>query len=103
MCRKYVDDKKNTKRSPSQKINNLRAIGESALFSNPQRTNIELLQAYDKLLKDDQEPWTCVGHETKGHTRRVTELAVSLAQALGLGEKEINHIRRGALLHDLEK
>lgn len=42
-------------------------------------------------------------HETEGHSRRVTELTVELAQAFGiLGETLVN-VRRGALLHDVGK
>jgi HD-GYP domain-containing protein (c-di-GMP phosphodiesterase class II) len=79
------------------------AIGKSTLFSNLQRTNIELLQAYDKTIEGWSRAMDLRDHETEGHTQRVTELAVRLAQVLGLGEKEIVHIRRGALLHDMGK
>src|SRR5260370_807866 len=41
--------------------------------------------------------------ETEGHSRRVTERTVRLAQAMGLGNAELVHIRRGALLHDIGK
>src|SRR5262249_31122303 len=36
-----------------------------------------------------------------GHTRRVADLAVRLAQAVGLTAAELIHVRRGALLHDI--
>lgn len=35
------------------------------------------------------------------HRQRVAALAVSLAQALGLGEQDVTAIRRAALLHDI--
>lgn len=79
------------------------AIGKSTLFSNLQRSNIELLQAYDKTIEGWSRAMDLRDHETEGHTLRVTELAVSLAQASGLSEKEVVHIRRGALLHDMGK
>lgn len=41
--------------------------------------------------------------ETKGHTIRVTELTIKLARIFALTEKELEHIRRGALLHDIGK
>jgi putative nucleotidyltransferase with HDIG domain len=41
--------------------------------------------------------------ETEGHSRRLVELSARLAQALGLSEEEIVHLRRGALLHDIGK
>jgi putative nucleotidyltransferase with HDIG domain len=41
--------------------------------------------------------------ETEGHSRRLVELSTRLAQALGLSDEEIGHLRRGALLHDIGK
>lgn len=41
--------------------------------------------------------------ETEGHTQRVTDLAVRLAEALGIGGENLEHLRRGALLHDIGK
>lgn len=41
--------------------------------------------------------------ETAGHTERVTRLALRLAEALGLGEPALTHLRWGAYLHDLGK
>ena len=42
-------------------------------------------------------------HETEGHSRRVTTMTLRLARAMGVGEAELVHVRRGALLHDLGK
>jgi putative two-component system response regulator len=39
----------------------------------------------------------------RGHAERLTSLAMRLAQAVGLGEQEIETIRLGALLHDVGK
>jgi HD-GYP domain-containing protein (c-di-GMP phosphodiesterase class II) len=41
--------------------------------------------------------------ETEGHTQRVTQLTVNLAEKLGYDDNEIIDIRRGALLHDIGK
>lgn len=41
--------------------------------------------------------------ETEGHTRRVTEMTVQLARAIGVSEEALAHYRRGALLHDVGK
>ncbi len=41
--------------------------------------------------------------EPAGHTRRVTEMAVQLAAALGVPVGRLDDIRRGALLHDIGK
>ena len=60
-------------------------------------------QMYDSII----EGWTRMlelrDSEPKGHSKRVTELAVDLARVLGLGEQEVMRIRRGALLHDVGK
>ena len=41
--------------------------------------------------------------ETEGHTQRVTEMTVSLAEAMGVFGDDLVAIRRGALLHDIGK
>ena len=68
-----------------------------------QRAHTDLQEAYDRTI----EGWVLAldlrDRETEGHTKRVTELTVKLAQALGCSDEEIVHIRRGALLHDIGK
>ena len=41
--------------------------------------------------------------ETEGHSRRVAEITVKLASRLEVRNTELEHIRRGALLHDIGK
>ena len=41
--------------------------------------------------------------ETEGHSRRLVELSTRLGQAVGLSTEEIDHLRHGALLHDIGK
>jgi putative nucleotidyltransferase with HDIG domain len=61
------------------------------------RTNYDLtLEAWAKVLEYRDR-------ETEGHSRRLVELSTQLATALGLGTDEIDHLRRGALLHDIGK
>ena len=38
---------------------------------------------------------------SEGHIRRVTDMAVALAQHMGMSERDVVHVRRGALLHDI--
>ena len=63
----------------------------------------KIRQAYDLTL----EGWAlALEHrdgETEGHCRRVTELAVDLARALGYPEEALETVRRGSLLHDIGK
>jgi len=40
---------------------------------------------------------------TEEHTMRVTELAVQMAEALGITGEDLVNVRRGALLHDIGK
>jgi putative nucleotidyltransferase with HDIG domain len=39
----------------------------------------------------------------EGHTRRVTELTLSMARALEMSARDLVHVRRGAILHDIGK
>jgi HD-GYP domain-containing protein (c-di-GMP phosphodiesterase class II) len=41
--------------------------------------------------------------ETKGTPSEVVEMTVRLAQLMGIADKDLIHIRRGALLHDIGK
>ncbi len=42
-------------------------------------------------------------HETKGHSQHVVDMTMALANQMGIPERTLNHIRRGALLHDIGK
>jgi len=46
---------------------------------------------------DAKSPWT------KGHSERVTRYALSIAEELGLKEKDMEDLRTAALLHDIGK
>lgn len=65
--------------------------------------NAELMQAYDATIEGWSRALDLRDQETEGHSRRVTELTIRLACALGLSEDELVHVRRGALLHDIGK
>ena len=62
-----------------------------------------LLKAYDTTLWGWAKALELRDKETEDHSRRVTELTVTLARAMGLQGKELTHIRRGAILHDIGK
>ena len=61
----------------------------------------ELILAYDATLEVFSTALELRDGEAKEHTPRVTEMALSLAKVLGVNNKELVHIRRGALLHDV--
>ncbi len=63
----------------------------------------ELAEAYDTTLEGWARTLELRDEETEGHSRRVTELTLKIAIALRLSEEEIEHIRRGAILHDIGK
>lgn len=79
------------------------AIDNAGLFDSLQRSNVELALAYDTTIEGWSKALDLRDKETEGHTQRVTELTLRLAQAMGLPEVQLIHIRRGALLHDIGK
>jgi HD-GYP domain-containing protein (c-di-GMP phosphodiesterase class II) len=79
------------------------AIENVSLFNDLQRSTSDLILAYDTTLEGWTRALDLRDRETEGHTRRVTEMAVRLAQAMGVSDTELVHVRRGALLHDIGK
>ncbi len=71
----------------------------------------EEVLALNKSLEDSYEAviegWSAAmdlwDEDTEGHSQRVAKWATDFGERLGLGEREIVKIRRGALLHDLGK
>lgn len=63
----------------------------------------ELLTSYHKTI----EGWSCAldlrDKETEGHTKRVTEKSLIFAQSIGICADQMEHIRMGAILHDVGK
>ena len=79
------------------------AIESATLFENLQQTNEELVRAYDTTIEGWSRALDLRDRETEGHTRRVTEMTLTLADNFGFEEQELVHMRRGALLHDIGK
>ncbi len=65
--------------------------------------NAELTGAYDATIEGWSRALDLRDKETEGHSRRVTEMTLRLARALGLPEEALVQARRGALLHDIGK
>jgi putative nucleotidyltransferase with HDIG domain len=63
----------------------------------------DLIKAYDETLEGWAKALEFRDKETEGHSERVTNLAVKLAEALGVQGEALVNIRRGALLHDIGK
>jgi putative two-component system response regulator len=68
-----------------------------------QEANVQLLNAYEATIESLSHALDLRDRETEGHSQRVTELTVQLAQALNMSSEEIMHLRRGSLLHDVGK
>ncbi len=79
------------------------AIDNAELFNNLYRSSAELMQAYDATIEGWSRALDLRDKETEGHTRRVTEITLRLAEVMGYKDEELVHIRRGALLHDMGK
>jgi PAS domain S-box-containing protein len=79
------------------------AIDNAQLFEGMERSNRNLSLAYDATIEGWSRALDLRDRQTEGHSRRVTDLTVKLAKAVGMSEEEIVHARRGALLHDMGK
>jgi len=79
------------------------AVDNTSLFTDLQRSNTELFNAYDSTIEGWSHALDLRDKETEGHTLRVTEMALKLARAAGINEAELVHVRRGSLLHDIGK
>jgi HD-GYP domain-containing protein (c-di-GMP phosphodiesterase class II) len=63
--------------------------------------NLDLVLAYDTTLEGLGRALDYRQKESEGHTQRVTEMALALAQTLGMNDNDQVSVRRGALLHDI--
>jgi PAS domain S-box-containing protein/putative nucleotidyltransferase with HDIG domain len=79
------------------------AIDNAALYDNLQQSNLELTIAYDRTLEGWIKALELRSHETEQHTRRVTQLTIKIARAMGIHDERLTHFWRGALLHDIGK
>ncbi|MFN8412903.1 MAG: GAF domain-containing protein [Anaerolineales bacterium] len=79
------------------------AIESASLLENLQRSNTELMLAYDVTIEGWSRALDLRDQETEGHTQRVTEMALRLAEKMGMSDIDKLNLRRGALLHDIGK
>jgi HD-GYP domain-containing protein (c-di-GMP phosphodiesterase class II) len=79
------------------------AIDNATLFNELQTSNTELVIAYDSTIEGWGKALNLRDRETEDHTQRVTDMTLRIAQIYGMSEKELVHVRRGALLHDIGK
>lgn len=79
------------------------AIENAQLFMEFRNSARELQEAYDHTIEALAYALDLRDKETEGHSRRVADLTVALARAMGIEGERITHLRRGALLHDIGK
>jgi putative nucleotidyltransferase with HDIG domain len=79
------------------------SIYNAELYSFLQRSNFDLEVAYDTTLEGWARALEMRDRETEGHSRRVADRTVQLALVMGIPERDIANVRRGALLHDIGK
>lgn len=79
------------------------AIDNAQLFKNLQRSNQELILAYDTTLEGWGKALELRDKETQGHTRRVATMTVELARRMGVEGEQLAYVMRGTLLHDIGK
>lgn len=63
----------------------------------------ELAEAYDTTLEGWARALELRDKETEGHSRRVTENTLKIAITMNIDGDYLEHIRRGAILHDIGK
>jgi len=72
------------------------ALSNARLIEELEKLNLGTLQALARTI-DAKSPWTA------GHSERVTDFALRIGWVMGLGQKEIDLLHRGGLLHDIGK
>jgi HD-GYP domain-containing protein (c-di-GMP phosphodiesterase class II) len=79
------------------------AVSFNQMIESLQQSRQALVESYDKTLHGWSKALELRDHETQGHSQRVADLTLELARRLQVGEEELSHIRRGAILHDIGK
>jgi HD-GYP domain-containing protein (c-di-GMP phosphodiesterase class II) len=75
----------------------------NSMVASLSQTQKDLINAYDSTLEGWAKALELRDKETEGHSERVTDLTIRLAQAMGIQGEALVNIRRGALLHDIGK
>lgn len=108
-----LGEERNYNREPfdEQKMNLARAIGDQSasairrtlLHAQTEQDKRDLATAYDATIEGWSRALDLRDKETEGHTQRVVEMTLRLARHFGFSGEQLDHIRRGALLHDIGK
>ena len=79
------------------------SVANARLFTSVQQASRAMTRAYDATLEGWSLALEMRDQATMGHTQRVTEMTLALAARMGISKGSLEHIRRGALLHDIGK
>jgi HD-GYP domain-containing protein (c-di-GMP phosphodiesterase class II) len=78
-------------------------VDNAMLLKSLDDRNAEVIAAYNATIEGLSCALELRDRETEGHTRRVAEMTVRLAEKMGIPLSERIHIQQGALLHDIGK
>ena len=79
------------------------AIDNTTMFDGLQRSSQDLMLAYEETIEGWAKALEQRDHNTEGHTQRTKDLTINLARAAGIPERDMPHLVRGILLHDIGK
>jgi len=79
------------------------AVDNAQLFRDLEKSNMDLSVAYETTLEGWARTLELKDRETEGHSQRVVDLTMRLCKKLGVSDDDLEHVRRGALLHDIGK
>jgi HD-GYP domain-containing protein (c-di-GMP phosphodiesterase class II) len=72
-------------------------------FSELNRSRMALQESYDATLEGWVRALDLRDKETEGHAQRVTALCLRVAESMDVCAEDLEHMQRGALLHDIGK
>lgn len=79
------------------------ALNNAQMFRDLEQSNLELQLAYDATIEGWSLATDLRDKETEGHSLRVTAMTIKISELLKVPSRDMVHIRRGALLHDIGK
>jgi diguanylate cyclase (GGDEF)-like protein/putative nucleotidyltransferase with HDIG domain len=74
-----------------------------SIQKNNTKKSDQISKIYDETIDGWSKAIEMRDKEMEGHSKRVVELTLELARKCGVQEKDLDDIRRGALLHDIGK
>jgi HD-GYP domain-containing protein (c-di-GMP phosphodiesterase class II) len=79
------------------------AFARTSTLHELRHRNMELVSRYDAMIEGLSRALELRDLETEGHTRRVSQLTMSLVEHMQIPREQWDDIRQGALLHDIGK